>query len=506
MELNIISFSFLPSFFFILFIIGSKILKKKPIITPPGPWRLPFVGNLHQLATDQPHRRLTELAKMYGPIMHIQLGQVQTVIISSEALAKQVLKTQETHFLERPFILAAEIMLYNRTDIIFAPYGDYWRRMKKIAILELLSAKRVCSFRSVREDQVSNFIEKLHSEAVLESPVNLSHELLSLTNSIIAITSVGNKFKKQEEMISVITVAIVAAGGFSIADAFPSFNRVIPVVTGMRFSLGRIHRKADEILEEIIKEHKENRAAEMSKNEADNILDVLLDIQENGDLEFCLTTNNIKAMILEMFGAASDTSSSTIEWAMSEMMRNPCIMQKAQKEVRQVCGIKGTMDEEDLHELKYLKMVIKETLRLHPPLALIPRECREKSQLNGYDIYPKTRVLVNVWAIGRDPKSWKDPERFYPERFDDSSIDFKGNDFEFLPFGAGKRICPGITMAMVNIELIIARMLYHFDWKLPVGAESKSLDMSESFGLAIKRKTDLILTPIPYDPILRLLN
>ncbi|XP_065858799.1 cytochrome P450 726A27-like [Euphorbia lathyris] len=493
-----ISFPFPTTFFLIISIIASKIWKKKSLITPPGPWRLPFVGNIHQLATDQPHRRLTELAKTHGPIMHIQLGQVPTVIISSAELAKQVLKTQELHFLERPFLLAADIMLYNRTDIIFAPYGDYWRRMKKIAILELLSAKRVRSFRSVREDQVSSFVGNLRLEA--ESAVNLSKELLSLTNSIIAIISVGKKFKKQEEMISVITDAIVAAGGFSVADAFPSLNRVLPVITGMRFSLGRIHRQADEILDEIINEHKAIRAAEVSEKESDNILDVLLDIQENGDLEFCLTMDNIKAMILEMFGAASDTSSATIEWAMAEMMKNPHVMQKAQEEVRRVFNEKRAINEEDFHELKYMKMIIKETLRLHPPLALIPRECREKSRVNGYDIYPKTRVLVNAWAIGRDSKCWEDPEKFYPERFIDSCIDFKGNDFEFLPFGAGKRICPGIAMAMANVELIIAKMLYYFDWKLPDGGTSESLDMSESFGLAIKRKNDLVLIPIPYDP------
>ena len=118
----------------------------------------------------------------------------------------------------------------------------------------------------------------------------------------------------------------------------------------------------------------------------------------------------------EMFGAASDTTSATTEWAMSEMIRNPCIMKKAQEEVRQVFNEKGNVDESEFHRLKYLKLVIKETLRLHPPLALIPRECSEKSKLDGYDIYPKTRVLINVWAIGRDPDSWIDPDQFYPER------------------------------------------------------------------------------------------
>nr|UXF47976.1 cytochrome P450 CYP726-2 [Euphorbia poissonii] len=492
-----VAMSFFPFLAFFLIVISAFALWTtnfitKPTKTPPGPWRLPILGNIHQLATDQPHRCLSDLAKTYGSIMQIQLGQVPAVIISSAELAKQVLKIQELQFLERPFLLAAEIMLYDRTDIIFAPYGDYWRQMKKIAVVELLSAKRVQSFRSIREEQVRNFVKYLSCNS--GSPVNLSKLLLSLTNSIIAITTIGKKFKKQDEIISIITEAIVAAGGFSVADAFPSF-RLLPVITGMSSSLRRIHRQADEILEEIINEQRSNRAADKSINEAKNILGLLLEIQENGDLQFSLTTNNIKAMILEMFGAASDTSSATTEWAMAELMRNPWVMEKAQEEVRRVCRGRGTVDEEGLNELKYLKLVIKETLRLHPPLALIPRECRKKSELNGYIIHPKTRVLINAWAIGRNPQLWEDPEKFYPERFLDSAVDFKGNNFEFLPFGAGKRICPGITMATANIELIIAQMLYHFDWKLPSGSKAESVDMSESFGLAVKRKMDLILIP-----------
>ncbi|WCJ37099.1 cytochrome P450 family 71 subfamily B polypeptide 2 [Euphorbia peplus] len=497
MDLHITSFSFLTTFF-IFISIALKLWKRPSKNLPPGPRKLPLIGNIHQLATDLPHRRLTELAKTYGPVMHIQIGQIPAVIISSAELAKKVLKTEELMFLERPFLLAADIMLYNRTGITFAPYGDYWREMKKIVTLEVLTAKRVKSFRSIREKEVSNFVQYLHSKG--GSPVDLTSELLGLTNSIIAISTTGKKCKKQDEIIGVIADAIEAAGGFSIAEAFPSFG-LLPKITGMSSLLRRIHQKADEILEEIINEHKAIRATLKSKIESDNILDVLLDIQEHGELQFNLTTDNIKAMTLEMLGAATDTSSVTTQWAISELMKNPSVMKKAQEEIRRVCRGKTTVDEEDIRELKYLKLIIKETFRLHPPVPLIPRECLGTCQLNGYVIYPKTRVLVNAGAIGKDPKIWDDPERFYPERFVDSSIEFKGNDFELIPFGAGKRICPGITMVMANVELMIAHMLYHFDWKMPDEAKSESIDMSESFGLAIKRKTNLILVPIPYEPI-----
>ncbi|WVZ12918.1 hypothetical protein V8G54_017448 [Vigna mungo] len=181
---------------------------------------------------------------------------------------------------------------------------------------------------------------------------------------------------------------------------------------------------------------------------------------------------------------------------MAEMIRNPRVMKRAQAEVREVFKMNGRVDETCINEMKYLKLVIKETLRLHPPAPLLlPRECGETCEINGYDIPVKSKVIVNAWAIGRDPNSWSDPERFYPERFNDSSVDYKGNNFELIPFGAGRRICPGITFGLMNVELTLALMLYHFDWKLPNGMKAEELDMTEQFALTVRRKDGLFLIP-----------
>ena len=170
----------------------------------------------------------------------------------------------------------------------------------------------------------------------------------------------------------------------------------------------------------------------------------------------------------DMFIGGTDTSSTIMEWAMSEMMRNPRVMEKAQAELRQVLKGKEVIHESDIQGLIYLKMVIKETLRLHPPVALlVPRECREQCKINGYDIPIKTKVIVNAWAIGRDPEYWDDAQIFLPERFENSSIDILGHDYEYIPFGAGRRMCPGIAFGLANVELPLAQLLYHFDWKLP---------------------------------------
>lgn len=188
-------------------------------------------------------------------------------------------------------------------------------------------------------------------------------------------------------------------------------------------------------------------------------------------------------------------------WAMTEMMKNPSVMKEAQAEARRVFKGNGNVDEIGIHELKYLHSVIKETLRLHPAGPLLaPRESRGTCEINGYKIPEKTRVIINAWAIGRDPKYWSEAEKFYPERFLNSSIDFRGSDFEFLPFGSGRRMCPGIAFALANIELPLAQLLYHFDWKLPNGMRHEALDMAEQMGISVRRKEDLILIPVAHNP------
>jgi cytochrome P450 len=187
---------------------------------------------------------------------------------------------------------------------------------------------------------------------------------------------------------------------------------------------------------------------------------------------------------------------------MVEMIRDPRTMKKAQAEVRELFKTKGRVDENYINELHYLKSVVKETLRLHPPLPLLlPRECGQACEINGYHIPIKTKVIVNAWAIARDPNYWDEPERFYPERFIDNTFDYKGSNFEYTPFGAGRRICPGSTFGLRNIDLALAMLLYHFDWKLPNGIRSEELDMTEEFGVAVRRKDNLLLFPSVYHPL-----
>ncbi|MBA0848911.1 hypothetical protein Goshw_008628, partial [Gossypium schwendimanii] len=287
--------------------------------------------------------------------------------------------------------------------------------------------------------------------------------------------------------------------GFSIAYLFPSI-KLLHLISGMRAKLERFHYDLDSMLESIIEEHRASNAnLKNSDDETDDLLDVLLNLQDHGGLEFPLTTNNIKAVILDMLMAGTETSSTTVEWAMSEMMKNPKILEKAQAEVRQVYDRIGDVNESDLHELKYLKLVIKETLRLHPPVPmLLQRENTERCEINGYEIPAKTKVIVNAWAIGRDSNYWNEAKRFNPERVINCSVDYRGANFEFILFGAGRRMCPGMSYGMAVVELSLTQVLYHFDWKLPNGMKTKDLDMTDAFYVTVRRKRYLYLIPTPY--------
>ncbi|EYU20528.1 hypothetical protein MIMGU_mgv1a027005mg [Erythranthe guttata] len=234
------------------------------------------------------------------------------------------------------------------------------------------------------------------------------------------------------------------------------------------------------------------------------LVDVLLSFQHDG-LDLWLTDDTIKAVILDMLGG-NGTPPTTLDWAMAEMMRNPRIMKKAQDEVRRVFDDKlGYVDESNIDELKYLKSIIKEALRLHPPVPLLlPRKCTKKCEIDGYEIPVDTKIIVNAWAISRDPKYWENPDCFEPERFLDDlvQVDYKGNHFEYIPFGAGRRICPAISLGIANVELPLAMLLYHFDWMLPHGMKHNEMDMTEEFGASAKRAKDLYVVPVIKRPLL----
>ncbi|CDP18841.1 unnamed protein product [Coffea canephora] len=502
-------FNWIASFIFLAFILtlGKKWMKSKTVNAtqklPPGPKKIPFIGNLHNLLGSLPHHALAKLAKKHGDLMHLQLGEVSAVVVSSPHSAKEILKTHDHVFVDRPEILVGKIICYDSSSIAFSQYGDYWRQMRKICAMEVLSAKSVRSFGSIRQDEVLHLISSIRGSTIGGQPINLTEEISSFTSSMICRAACGKVFRERITLIELMKEVLSRTSGFDISDLFPS-KKILHHLSSMKPTLQKLHHKIDVILESVINEHIENLARSKTVNGEfgqEDLIDVLLRIKESGDLQFPITNKTIKAIMFDMFTGGTETSATLVEWAMSEMIRNPNVMSKAQNEIRKAFLGKEKIEEMDIEGLRYLKLVIKETLRLHPPLPLlVPMECRKQCEIDGYIIPSKTRVFVNAWAIQRDPKYWDDPESFKPERFHNNPVDFTGTQFEYLPFGGGRRICPGISFGLANVEFPLAQLLYNFDWKLPGGINSNGLDMTETCGITAPRKNKLCLVATLYDP------
>ncbi|GJS92637.1 premnaspirodiene oxygenase-like protein [Tanacetum coccineum] len=425
---------------------SSSRTKKSTPCLPPGPWKLPIIGSIHHLGGSLPHQRFKSLAEKYGPLMHLQLGELSVIVVSSPETAKEVMKTHDVNFADRPYLYANTVICTGAKNISFSPYGDYWRRIRKICSQELLSPTRVQSFGPARVEEVSKFIKSI-SEHV-GNQINLSERIISLTYGMTARSAFGKKCKDQELFIELVKEASAAAAGFNISDLFPS-STLLPILTGFKAKLGNICGRYDEITGNIIKEH---HAKKVVTYEDEDLVDVLLRYQD--DVEFPLSIADIKSIIMDIFTGGSETSSTTVDWAMTEMLKHPRIMEKAQDEIREVVSRRGTIDGTCIQELVFLKLIVKETLRIHPPTPLLlPRESRERCKINGYDIPAKSKVIVNAWAIGRDPMWWKDPEKFHPERFLNSSTDYRGLHFEYIPFGAGRRRPPTCVFVFAPVKM-----------------------------------------------------
>lgn len=288
-ELVLISLIASSLIFFLYFVFK----RSKSLNLPPGPQKLPLIGNVHQIAGTLPHRAFRDLARKHGPIMHIQLGQISAVIVSSPRIAKEVLKTHDVALADRPKTFGSELVLYRNTDIALAPYGEYWRQMKKIASLELLSAKKVQSFGPIREQELRGFMNLLRISS--GKPVNIHKTITELVNNVVCKASFGKNCKHQDALLEFLDEFGRVNSGFYVADLFPDF-KFLYVVSGLRSTLTKMHKTLDKIFNDIFEEH-DSRKRDGGEHEED-LLDVLLRIKDEGGLEFPITNNNIKAIFV----------------------------------------------------------------------------------------------------------------------------------------------------------------------------------------------------------------
>ncbi|CAJ1952688.1 unnamed protein product, partial [Sphenostylis stenocarpa] len=445
------------------------------------------MGNLPQLGT-LIHRSLHSFAQTYGPIMLLHFGKVPVLVISTAEAAGEVMKTHDLVFSNRPHRKMSDILLYDSKDVASAPYGNYWRQMRSICLLHLLSAKKVQSFGAVREEEISIMMEEIKQCCSSLMPVNLTDLFSKVTNNIVCRAALGRRYSGEggTKLRGPLNEMMELLGTSVVGDYIPWLDW-LGTVNGMYGRAKRVAKQFDEFLDEVVDEHVSKRGHDGDSDvddEQNDLLNVMLRIQKTYAMGFQIDRTNIKALILDMFVAGTDTSFSILNWIMTELLRHPTVMQKLQGEVRSLVSGRTCITEEDLSSMHYLKAVIKEAFRLHPPAPLLlPRESIEDVKVMGYNIAKGTQVIVNAWAIGRDGSYWEQPLEFKPERFLNSSIDVRGHDFELIPFGAGRRGCPGLTFAMNEVELVLANLVHKFNWEVPNGImRDQTLDMTETEG------------------------
>ncbi|XP_027074180.1 cytochrome P450 71AU50-like [Coffea arabica] len=477
----------------IWFFLQDLFLMKKRKRFPPGPKGLPIIGNLHLLGKN-PHQDLEKLAKKHGPIMHMRFGYVPAIIVSSPEAAEKFLKTYDQVFASRPYHESSWYVSYEQRNLTFGQYGPYWRNMRKLCILQLLSSHKINSFLPMRREEVGTLVKSLKQAASDGAAVDLSASISSLGANMSCLMIFGKKYMDKDfddrGFRDVIQEGLHVAAMPNLGDYFPLLG--VLDLQGLTRRFKDLAKVFDKFFEKIIDEHLQSQEHKQTKD----FVDIMMGIMQSGEAEFEFDRRHVKAILLDLLVASMDTSVTAVEWAISELLRHPEAMRKLQKELEEKVGLERIVEESDIEGLEYLDMVIKESMRLHPvaPL-LLPHESMEDCTVDDFHIQKKSRIIINIYTIGRDPNVWPDPETFNPERFKDSNIDLRGQDFRLIPFGSGRRSCPGLQLGLLLVRFVLAQLVHCFNWELADNIRPTDLDMSEAFGIVTSRATHLRVIP-----------
>ncbi|GFP87441.1 flavonoid 3' 5'-hydroxylase [Phtheirospermum japonicum] len=407
---------------------------------PPGPRPWPIVGNLPQLGP-KPHQSMAALARVHGPLMHLKMGFAHVVVAASAGAAEQFLKVHDANFSSRPPNSGAKHVAYNYQDMVFAPYGPRWRLLRKISALHMFSGKALDDCRHIREEEVGILARALIEAGARQTRVSLGQMLSVCATNALARVTLGKR-----------VVGHGCGGGDEKAEEFKAMVVELMVLSGV-FNIG--------------------------------------------DFIPALDGLDLQGVVAKM-----KRLHTRFDAFLSALLEERKIDGSSQQELDSVVGQNRLVTESDLAQLTFLQAIIKETFRLHPstPLSL-PRIAQESCEVNGYFIPKGSTLLVNVWAIARDPNVWSDPLEFKPERFlaggERPNADIRGNDFEVIPFGAGRRICAGMSLGIRMVQLLTASLIHAFDFELANGQSAETLNMEEAYGLTLQRAEPLVVNPKP---------
>ncbi|XP_020571349.1 cytochrome P450 71A1-like [Phalaenopsis equestris] len=477
---------------------------------PPGPFPWPIIGNLNLIGA-LPHRSIHELSKNYGPLMQLQFGSFPVVVGSSVSMARLFLKTHDLAFAGRPKTAAGKYTDYNYSDITWSPYGPYWRQARKMCITELFSPRSLDSYEHIRSAELRGLLRRIFDAAC--KPIHLKDHLTTLSLNVISRMVLGRCYlnptaEEQDapphpvspkEFKTMLDELFLLNGVLNIGDSIPWINFLD--LQGYIRRMKTVGQKFDRFMEHVLEEHIGRRVKEGDNFSPKDMVDVLIQFAENPTLDVKLDRNSLKAFSQDLIAGGTESSAVTVEWAMSELLRKPEVIKKAAEELDRVIGRERWVEERDVQDLPYIEAIVKETMRLHPVAPmLVPRQAREDVVIDGYDIPAGTRIIVNTFTISRDPSIWEEPEEFKPERFIGREIDVKGHHFELLPFGSGRRMCPGYTLGLKVIQSSLANILHGFNWRLPDGMKGEELSMEEIFGLSTPKKVPLVAVAEPRLP------
>ncbi|XP_076918898.1 cytochrome P450 93A3-like [Bidens hawaiensis] len=365
---------------------------------PPTPFCLPIIGHLY-LLTPSIHQALDKLSKRHGPVFRLYVGSTPCVVASTPDSAKAILKTNENVFLDRPQNSVQNYLSYGYKGLAFTRYGSYWKFLKKIMMSELLNGKTLDLLSPVRQDEINQFIKYISQKAKDGSFVELESELMKLSSNSILRMCMSKRPSEDDgstDITKIVSEAAELLGKFNISDHIWFCKNLDLQGFGKRSE--DIRRRFDTLMETIITDHEVAR--KQKKREAKDLLKILLHISEDENMDTKLSQENIKAFVLDILIAGTDTSAITIEWALAELINHPNIMKKAVEEIDQVIGKNRLIQESDIPNLPFLQAIVKESLRLHPTIPLIPRSSTQDCTVGGYHIPANTTTLVNVWSLG----------------------------------------------------------------------------------------------------------
>ncbi|XP_031498909.1 geraniol 8-hydroxylase-like [Nymphaea colorata] len=480
--------------------IFNLIRFRKTSKLPPGPVGFPVVGSLFELGS-MPNESLARLSQLHGPLMALQLGFITTVVVSSAEMAEQVLHKHDQAFAGRTVGDAVKVLDYHHHSLVFSQNGERWRELRRICNTELFTPKRLDTLTGFREQKVQALLRHVHTACAAGRLVNIAEcafgtALNLVANTIFSQDVVDLESESTGEVKSIVWELLVLGAKPNLSDFFPALRWVDP--QGLRRRTRTLLKRLYGVFDQLIDKRMESDAAANGgkKKKYGDFLEVLLELTRKPSSGF--TRENIRPLLTDLFIAGSDTPSATIEWAMTELLRHPGKMSAVQLELERAIGTKRPVKESDIERLPYLQALVKETLRLHPPVPLlIPHRADVTTEVAGFTIPKNTQVLVNTWAISRDPACWENATSFLPERFLNSDINFKGKDFHFIPFGSGRRICPGMPLGVRMVHLVLASLLHSFSWKLPDGMAPEQLDVGTKFGISLQKAIPLKAFPCP---------